>query len=66
MKIRVTIDLDKAEDSICEATWEMSGHYSIDEEGVASWWYENRTNLVKFEDVEIIEPEKASAGDNDE
>lgn len=58
MKIRVTIDLDKAketmQDHLVEQAMEIGVH-NCDNDGVYHMWYGDRTDLVEFEDVEVLE-----------
>jgi hypothetical protein len=57
-KIRVTIDLDKASDSMRDHLEENAmeiGIHNCDKDGVYHMWYGDRTNLVEFEDVEVLE-----------
>jgi len=56
-KIRVTIDLDKAADSMSEHLQEQAmeiGVHGCDEEGVYHMYYKNRTDLVEFENVKVL------------
>jgi len=58
VKIRVTIDLDEADESISELFSEQSmqlGVFGCDKEGAYHMYYHSRTDLVKFEDVEVLE-----------
>ena len=55
VKIRATIDLDIADDNMGEHGSLERGVYGCDEEGAYYMWYGSRTNLVSFEDVEIIQ-----------
>jgi hypothetical protein len=55
MKIRVTIDLDKADDSMHEHLSEQSmelGVHGCDEKGIYHMYYHSRNDLVEFEDVQ--------------
>ncbi len=57
VKIRVTINLDQADDSISELFSEQSlqlGVFGCDKEGAYHMYYHSRTDLVKFEDVEVL------------
>lgn len=56
-KIRVTIDLDQAEEAMNDHLSEQSmqlGVHGCDKEGAYHMYYHSRTNLVKFYDVEVI------------
>lgn len=58
MKIRVTIDLQKADESISKLFQDQSltmGVFGCDKEGAYHMFYHNRNELVEFEDVEVIE-----------
>lgn len=58
VKIRVTIDLDKAEESMSSLFSDISmsvGCFGCDKDGAYRMYYKDRTNLVEFEDVEVIE-----------
>jgi len=58
VKIRVTIDLEKADDSISKLFQDQSltmGVFGCDKEGAYHMFYHNRSELVEFEDVEVIE-----------
>ena len=57
MKIRVTIDLDKADESISQLFSDQSftlGVFGCDKEGAYHMYYKVRTDLVDFEDVEVL------------
>jgi hypothetical protein len=57
-KIRVTIDLDSAKDSMQSHLEEQGmevGVHNCDKDGAYHMWYGERTNLVSFEDVEVLE-----------
>ncbi len=57
-KIRVTIDLDQAEEAMNNHLSEQSlqlGVHGCDKEGAYHMYYHSRTDLVKFYDVEVIE-----------
>ena len=57
MKIRVTIDLDKAHDSMGELFSEQSmslGVFGCDKDGAYHMYFHNRTDLVTFENVRVI------------
>lgn len=58
LKIRVTIDLDQAKESMNNHFSEQSmqlGVHGCDKEGAYHMFYHNRTDLVVFKDVEVIE-----------
>jgi len=56
MKIRVTINLDRADESVNDSLGSLeSGSFGVDKDGVYRMFYHNRSNLVEFEDVEIVE-----------
>ena len=58
MKIRVTIDLDKADESMHELFSEQSytlGVFGCDKDGAYHMYYKDRTTLVTFENVRVIE-----------
>lgn len=58
VKIRVTIDLDKADESISKLFSDQSlsmGVFGCDKESAYHMYFHNRTDLVSFEDVEVIE-----------
>ena len=52
MKIRVTIDLDKID--LSDYGSDSRGVFGCDEEGVYHMFYHFRSDLVVFEDVEIL------------
>ena len=52
MKIRATIDLDKID--LDEYGSMENGVFGCDEDGVYHMFLHNRSDLVKFEDVEIL------------
>ena len=57
-KLRVTIDLDKAKDSMGEHLMEQAmelGVHGCDKDGAYHMYYGSRTDLVEFEDVEVLE-----------
>jgi len=57
MKIRVTIDLEKADESISSLFQEQSmslGVFGCDKEGAYHMYFKNRTDLVTFENVRVI------------
>ena len=57
-KIRVTIDLEQADDSMREHLSEQAmelGVHGCDKDGVYHMYYGSRTHLVEFEDVEVLE-----------
>jgi len=53
MKIRATIDLDQVD--LDEYGSMEHGVFGCDEEGVYHMYYHNRSDLVKFEDVEVLD-----------
>ena len=53
MKIRATIDLDKVD--LDDYGSMENGVFGCDEEGVYHMFYHNRSDMVVFEDVEILE-----------
>ncbi len=58
MKIRVTIDLDRADESISSLFSDQSltmGVFGCDKEGAYHMYFHNRTDLVTFENVKVIE-----------
>ncbi len=58
MKIRVTIDLDKADESMHELFSDQSytmGVFGCDKEGAYHMYFHSRTDLVKFYNVKVIE-----------
>lgn len=58
MKIRVTIDLDKADESMHNLFSDQSytmGVFGCDKEGSYHMYYKVRSDLVEFEDVEVLE-----------
>lgn len=61
MKIRVTIDLDKADESMVEHLQDQAmdiGVHGCDKDGVYHMFYHSRTYLVEFEDVVEMREEK--------
>ena len=60
MKIRVTVDLAQADESINEALGSIeTGAFGCDKESAYRMWYHSRTDLISFEDVvELGEDEK--------
>lgn len=57
MKIRVTIDLDKADESISSLFSDQSltmGVFGCDKEGAYHMYYHSRTDLVVFENVKVL------------
>ena len=57
MKIRVTIDLDKADESISILFSEQSmtmGVFGCDKDGAYHMYFHSRTDLVSFEDVKVL------------
>jgi len=57
-KIRVTIDLDSADDSFTEWGYDVldgRGVTGVNKEGVYCDVYQVRNTLVEFEDVEVLE-----------
>ena len=52
MKIRATIDLDKID--LSDYGSDSRGVFGCDEEGVYHMFYHSRSDLVVFEDVEIL------------
>lgn len=57
MKIRVTIDLEKADESISSLFQEQSrelGVFGCDKDGAYHMYYKSRTDLVTFENVRVI------------
>jgi len=57
MKIRCTIDLEKADESISSLFSEQSltmGVFGCDKEGAYHMYYHSRSDLVTFEDVEVL------------
>ncbi len=60
MKIRVTIDLDKADESMHELFSDQSftmGVFGCDKEGAYHMYYHSRSDLVVFQDVEVLKDE---------
>ena len=56
-KIRVTIDLNEADSSMREHLTDQSmelGVHGCDENGAYHMYYQERTNLVEFTDVEVL------------
>jgi hypothetical protein len=56
-KIRVTIDLEQADDSMHEHLSEQAmelGVHGCDEKGVYHMYYGNKSHIVDFENVEEI------------
>ena len=58
MKIRVTIDLDKA-DKQCSETYGQATDYTggagfCDKDGIGYYWYGSPTYFAEFEDVEEV------------
>ena len=57
MKIRVTIDLEKADESISKLFSDQSltmGVFGCDKEGAYHMYFQNRTELVEFENVKVL------------
>jgi hypothetical protein len=58
MKIRVTIDLDEADTSmrrhLNEQSMELGVVHGCDKNGAYHMYYQERTNLVEFTDVEVL------------
>jgi len=57
LKIRVTIDLDKADESISKLFADQSltmGVFGCDKEGAYHMYYHVRTELVEFENVKVL------------
>jgi len=57
MKIRVTIDLDQADENMSNHLSEQSmqlGVHGCDKDGAYHMYYHSRTDLVVFEDVEVL------------
>jgi hypothetical protein len=57
-KIRVTIDLNEADSSMHEHLADQSmelGVHGCDENGIYHMYYQSRTDLVEFTDVEVLE-----------
>ena len=58
MKIRVTIDLEKADESISSLFSDQSltmGVFGCDKEGAYHMYYQIRSDLVSFENVKVVE-----------
>jgi len=57
-KIRVTIDVDKADDMLHEWSHEHdsyhNGIFGCDEDGIYHMYYQSRNDILEFEDVEIV------------
>lgn len=57
MKIRVTIDLDKADKAISQLFSDQSltlGVFGCDKKGAYHMYFQSRTDLVEFEDVKVL------------
>ena len=57
-KLRVTVDLDKAKDSMEDHLMEQSmelGVHGCDKDGAYHMWYGSRTDLVEFKNVKVLE-----------
>ena len=57
MKIRVTIDLEKADSSISKLFEDQGrtlGVFGCDKEGAYHMYFHSRTEVVEFEDVEVL------------
>jgi len=57
LKIRVTIDLDKADESMHNLFSDQSytmGVFGCDKEGAYHMYYKVRTDLVDFENVKVL------------
>lgn len=60
VKIRVTIDLDSAEESMSNLFSDQSrtlGCFGCDKDGAYHMYYHSRTDLVTFQDVEVLKDE---------
>jgi len=58
MKIRVTIDLEKADESISQLFSDQSltmGVFGCDKDGAYHMYYHSRTDLVSFENVKVLQ-----------
>lgn len=58
MKIRVTIDTDVVDDNVSDMGSLERGVYGCDNEGLYHLYYGNRSDLVTFEDVEILDDDR--------
>ena len=58
MKIRVTIDVDKADDRLNEWSHEHdsyhNGIFGCDKDGIFHMYYKMRNDILEFEDVEVV------------
>ena len=57
-RIRVTIDVVLADNTMHEHLSDQThsvGVHGCDKDGVYNMWYGSRTDLVEFEDVEVLE-----------
>ncbi len=57
-RIRVTIDVDLANNVMHEHLSDQThavGIHGCDNDGVYNMWYGSRSDLVEFEDVEVLE-----------
>ena len=55
MKIRCTIDIDETDNNVADMGSLETGVYGCDKDGLYHMWYGTRTNLITFNDIEIIE-----------
>ena len=57
-KIRVTIDIGKADDMLSEWSHEHdsyhNGIFGCDEDGIYHMYYKSRNDILEFEDVEVV------------
>ena len=57
-KIRVTIDVDKADDMLSKWSHDndsyRNGIFGCDEDGIYHMYYQSRNDILEFEDVEIV------------
>ena len=57
-KIRVTIDVDKADDMLSKWSHDndsyRNGIFCCDEDGIYHMYYQSRNDILEFEDVEVV------------
>ena len=57
-KIRVTIDVDKADDMLSKWSHDndsyRNGIFGCDEDGIYHMYYQSRNDILEFEDVEVV------------